>query len=206
MDMDALGLLREDHRRLEGLLERLEGADRSDLDGRAALVGQVRTAVRQHVDQEEGMLYPAFEARASGPNIDPDMLPRGREQHRLLRVLVDDLGGLPPADERVEAKLRLLVGRVRSHLDDEDTGLFAATEDLVPDEELLDLGRRLEDRKRVVAAQEEIREDLRQMIQPVTDPRNRRWLAAGAGAVAVGSIVALWAARRGRRRRRLRRG
>jgi hemerythrin-like domain-containing protein len=199
--MDALGLLREDHRRLEELLERLERDDRSDPRGRARLIGQVRAALRQHVDQEEGLLYPAFEARASGPNIDADMAPRGREQHRVLRVLVDELGGLPPGDQRLEAKLRLLVGRVRSHLDDEDTGLFAATEDLVSDAELLDLGRRLAVRKRVVAAQEEIRKDLREVIQPVIDPRNRRLLAA-AGAVAVGSAVAMWAARRARRRRR----
>lgn len=58
--MDAPGLVRQDHRRLEALLERLERADLSDAEERTVLLAQLNTALRHHVDEEESLLYPAY--------------------------------------------------------------------------------------------------------------------------------------------------
>src|SRR4030095_12374976 len=55
-----------------------------------------------------------------------------------------------------EAKLTVLAEQVRNHLDTEDSVLLTAIEDLVDDDTLLELGRRMEQRERVIEARREL--------------------------------------------------
>jgi hemerythrin superfamily protein len=148
--MDALGLVRQDHRKLEALLERCEQTDRDSAEERAVLVDQLRTAVRHHVEEEESILYPAFRRRDDG------VLVRATEQHRLLARLADELAATPPTADAFGPRLRVLADQVHRHLDAEDGPILTALEDLLDDDALLDLGRRLENRRRVVAAQKDL--------------------------------------------------
>jgi Hemerythrin HHE cation binding domain len=149
--MDALGLVGQDHRRLEALLERCERADLSDVEERTVLLDQLNTALRHHVDEEESLLYPAY------PLPDRDLLTRGTAQHRLIITLADELATTPPDATTFQPKLHALATQIRAHLNAEDATLLTALESLLDDPALLDLGRRLEDRKHVVAAQESMR-------------------------------------------------
>jgi hemerythrin-like domain-containing protein len=146
--MDALGMVRQDHRSLEALLERCEQAGAGSAAERTALVGQLVTALRHHVDEEETLLYPAFGQRSG------DMVARAIEQHRQIATLADELAATPPGAEAFQPRLHALAQRVRSHLDSEDATVLTALEDVMDDAALLDLGRRLENRRSVVTAQE----------------------------------------------------
>jgi hemerythrin-like domain-containing protein len=148
--MDALGLVRQDHHRLEALLQRCERTDHDDAEERTALLGRLNTALRHHVDEEESLLYPAY------PLPDRTPLTRGTEQHRLITTLADELATTPPASTTFQPKLHALATHIRAHLTSEDATLLTALESLLDDQSLLDLGRRLEDRKHVVAAQESL--------------------------------------------------
>ena len=148
--MDALGLVRQDHRRLEALLERCERIDHHDAEERTALLAQLNTALRHHVDEEESLLYPAY------PLPDRTLLTRGTEQHRLITTLAGELATTPPDASTFQPKLHALATHIRAHLTVEDATLLTALEALLDDQSLLDLGRRLEDRKRVVASQESL--------------------------------------------------
>jgi hemerythrin-like domain-containing protein len=156
MGMDALTLVRQDHRKLEGLLERLEQRDGGDAEERAVLLDQLRTALRHHVDQEESFLYPIFRVRAERAGVHLPPLDRGAEQHRLIDRLAGELTGVGPDDSGFEAKVKVLAGLVRTHLDTEDSVLLTAVEDLIDDDTLLELGRRMEQRNRVVAARQKL--------------------------------------------------
>jgi hemerythrin-like domain-containing protein len=149
--MDALGLVRQDHRRLEALLERFQRADLTDVEERTVLLDQLNTALRHHVDEEESLLYPAY------PLPDRDLLTNGTAQHRLITTLADELATTPPDATTFQPKLHALATQIRAHLNAEDATLLTALESLLDDPALLDLGRRLEDRKHVVAAQESMR-------------------------------------------------
>jgi hemerythrin-like domain-containing protein len=157
--MDALGLVRQDHRRLEALLERCERTDHDDAGERAVLLAQLAAALRHHVDQEEALLYPAF------PLPDRDLLARGTEQHRLITTLADELTTIPPTADAFPPKLHALATQIRAHLDTEDATLLPALEALLDDPALLDLGRRLEDRKHVVAAQESLKTTTTELLR-----------------------------------------
>ncbi|MFL6296373.1 MAG: hemerythrin domain-containing protein [Actinomycetes bacterium] len=202
--MDALTLVREEHRRLEELLGRCERPEGDGGPDREVL-RQFQGAVRHHVDQEESILYPIFRERARQAEVDLASLDRAVEQHRLIDRLAGELTGPAPDGAAHKAKLTVLAQQVRNHLDDEDSVLLTAIEDLIDDDTLLELGRRMEQRDRVIAA----RRELAATLVP-GDTRSRR-LAALGGLAALGSaLLAILAHRRrqpprrrsGRRRRR----
>ena len=188
--MDALTLVRHDHHKLEELLQRCEGQDGH---GREAL-RQVQAAIRHHVDQEETILYMLFRERARQAEVDLAPLDRAVEQHRLIDRLAGDLIDPELDGDRRRARLTVLAEQVRTHLDDEDSVLLTAIEDLIDDDTLLELGRRMEQRERVIQA----RRELAATIIP-GGTRGRRVAAALGGLVAAGT--ALFAILAGRRRR-----
>jgi hemerythrin-like domain-containing protein len=203
--MDALTLVRQEHRKVEGLLERCERLEGDDEDERAVLVGQLQAALRHHVDQEEAVLYTIFRERARRAEVSLASLDQAIEQHRLIDRLSRELTG-SRAGDTFEAKLTVLIEQVRKHLDAEDSVLFTAIEDLIDDDTLIELGRRVEQRDRVIEA----RRELASVIPG--DTRLRRLATVLGGLVAVGTaLLAVLARRRrpppdpkaaGRRRRR----
>jgi hemerythrin-like domain-containing protein len=192
MGMDALTLVRQEHRKVEGLLERGERLRGDDEDERAVLVGQLQAALRHHVDQEEVILYTIFRERARRAEVSLASLDQAIEQHRLIGRLSREL-----TEERsggtLEAKLVALTKQVRKHLDTEESVLLSAIEDLIDDDTLIELGRRMEQRDQVTEA----RRELAAVIPGGT--RGRRLAAALGGLVAVGTALLAVLARRRRR-------
>jgi len=193
--MDALTLVRQDHRRLEELLQRCERLDGHGhgRGGRDAL-RQVEAAVRHHVDQEEAILYTVFRERARRAEVDLAPLDRALEHHRLIDRLAGELTDPGHDGDARRAKLTVLATQVRTHLDDEDSVLLTAVEDLIDDDTLLELGRRMEQRERVIEA----RRELAATIVP-GGRRTRRLAATLGGLVAAGSALFAVLARRRRR-------
>jgi hemerythrin-like domain-containing protein len=189
--MDAVTLVRQDHRRVENLLERVERLDGDDAGDRRVLLGQLQTALRHHVDAE-AILYTIFRERARRAEVDLATLDQAIEQHRLITRLAGELAATGPRDPALEAKLTVLVEQVRTHLDTEDSVLLTAIEDLIDDDSLLELGRRMEQRDRVVEARRELAE-----VVP-GGPRTRRVAAALGGLIALGTALLAVLSRRRR--------
>jgi hemerythrin-like domain-containing protein len=202
MGMDALTLVIQDHRKLEALLERCEQLDGDDEEERAVLLGQLRAALRHHIDQEESILYTIYRERARRAGVDQAPLDQAIEQHRLIERLSRELAEGEPDDDTLAARLTLLIEQVRTHLDTESSVLLTAVEDLIDDDTLLELGRRMEQRDQVIEA----RRELATMIPG--GPGTRRIAAVLGGVTALGAAVLVILARRrrppptSRRRRR----
>jgi hemerythrin-like domain-containing protein len=192
MGMDALTLVRQDHRKLEGLLERCEQLDGDDEEERAVLFGQVQAALRHHIDQEELILYTIYRERARQAGVDQGPLDQAIDQHRLIERLSRELTRGDPDDDTLAARLTLLIERVRTHMDTESSVLLTAVEDLIDDDTLLELGRRMEQRDQVMEA----RRELAAMVPG--GPRTRTAAALG-GLAALGTAVLAILARRRRR-------
>jgi hemerythrin-like domain-containing protein len=205
--MDALHLVRQDHRKVESLLERAERLEGDDEEERTVLLGQLRAALQHHVDSEESILYPIFRERAQRAEVDVASLDQAIEQHRLITRLAGELAATDPGGDGLKAKLTVLTEQVRNHLDTEDSVLLTAIEDVIDDDSLIELGRRMEQRDRVI----ESRRELASVIPG--GARGRRVAAALGGLVAFGTaILAVLSRRRrppeppaGPRRRRRRR-
>jgi hemerythrin-like domain-containing protein len=180
--MDAIGLVREDHRRLEALLDRCERTDHDNAEERTVLLAQLNAALRHHVDEEEALLYPAF------PQADGDLVARATEQHRRITTLADELTAIPPTADSFQPKLRVLADQVRTHLDTEDATLLTALEAELDDPALLDLGRRLENRRHVVAAQETLKTTTTRLL-PTPRQVATAVMAATAAAITLAAIT-----------------
>jgi hemerythrin-like domain-containing protein len=189
MGMDALTLVRQDHQKLEALLERCEQLDEEE---RAVLLGQLRATLRHHIDQEESILYMIYRERARRAGVDQAPLDQAIEQHRLIERLSRELTEGEPDDDTLAARLTLLIEQVRTHLDTESSVLLTAVEDLVDDDTLVELGRRMEQRDQVIEA----RRELATMVPG--GPRTRRIAAALGGVAALGAAVLAILARRRR--------
>jgi hemerythrin-like domain-containing protein len=190
--MDALTLVRQDHRRVENLLERVERLEGDDAKERSVLLGQLQAALRHHVDAEEAILYTIFRERARQAEVDLASLDQAIEQHRLITRLAGELAAAGPRAPALEAKLTVLVEQVRTHLDTEDSVLLTAIEDLVDDDTLMELGRRMEQRDRVMEARRELAE-----VVP-GGSRTRRVATALGGLVALGTALLAVLSRRRR--------
>ena len=190
--MDALTLVRQDHKRVENLLERVERLDGDVAGERAVLLGQLQAALRHHVDAEEAILYPIFRERARRAGVDLAPLDQSIEQHRVITRLAGELAATAPRDPALESKLTALTEQVRTHLDTEEAELLTAIEDLLDDDTLLELGRRMEQRDRVIEARRELAE-----VVP-GGPRTRRVAAALGGLVALGTALLAVLSRRRR--------
>jgi hemerythrin superfamily protein len=192
MGMDALTLVREDHRKIEELLERCEqlagNGDRQELDD---LLGQLLSAIRHHIDQEESILYTIFRERGRRAEVDLSPLDRAVEQHRLIEQLTSELAD-GSDDTTFKAKLTVLAEQVRTHLDEESAYVLTAVEDLIDDDTLTELGHRMELRDRVI-------ESRRQFANVIPGGRpGRRFAAALGGLAAVGTALLAVLARRRR--------
>ena len=190
--MDALTLVRQDHRRIEELLEQCERlAGNSDRHEFGILLGQLLAAIRHHIDQEESILYTIFRERARRAEVDLAPLDRAVEQHRLIDRLTSELTDAGSDDTTLKAKLTVLAEQVRTHLDEESAHVLTAIEDLIDDDTLIELGHRMELRDRVI-------ESRRQLANVIPGGRPGRRLAAVLGGLAAvgAALVAVLARRR----------
>jgi hemerythrin-like domain-containing protein len=191
--MDALTLVRQDHLKIEGLLERCEQlAGNEDRHERDVLFGQLLSAIRHHIDQEESILYTIFRERARRAEVDLAPIDRAVEQHRLIERLASELADAGSDGTTFKAKLAVLAEQVRTHLDEESGSVLTAIEDLIDDETLVELGHRMELRDRVI-------ESRRQLANVIPGGRPGRRLAAALGGLAAAGAAFLAVLARRRR-------
>jgi hypothetical protein len=138
--LDAIALLKADHRKVEDLFEKFENA-RSD--HKQALVQQICTELCIHATIEEEIFYPA----CKGEIEDEDLLEESYVEHDGAKVLIAELLDSEPDAEFDDAKVTVLSEMIKHHVKEEEQpgGMFA--EARKSGMYLAALGRRLKMRK-----------------------------------------------------------
>ena len=139
--MDALDLIKQDHKRLRKLLEHTleaEGAQREQQ------LDHLRAELVAHERMEEEVLYPRLrdEKKAHEPVLE------GYEEHHVADVLLDELLDVPPETDLWKAKVMVLKENVEHHMDEEEDVLFKGARAVLDRDELKRLGARMEQIKR----------------------------------------------------------
>ncbi len=119
--MDAIALLKADHKTVEALFRRFEQAGRHAKKLKRTLVDRMVRELAVHSVIEEQVLYPA--ARAKGEQLQDTVL-QALEEHHVAKWLLKELEDLPPDAERFEAKVRVLIENVRTHVKEEERVLL----------------------------------------------------------------------------------
>jgi hemerythrin superfamily protein len=116
---DAIALLKEDHRKVEGLFTKFESADDSRKE---QIIQEACQTLVIHTLLEERLFYPA----ARQPSTH-DMLDEAQVEHDAAKVLILELLAARRSDNYRDAKFKVLAEEIRHHVKEEEApdGLFA---------------------------------------------------------------------------------
>jgi hypothetical protein len=141
-NLDAIQLLKSDHRQVKELFEKFENADDKGRKEKIAL--KICAELSVHAKIEEEIFYPACEGK-----VEEDDLEEAYVEHDGIKVLVAEIEAGVPSDQFYNAKVKVLQEQVEHHVAEEERrleGIFAQARQAGLD--LDSLGLRLADRKK----------------------------------------------------------
>ena len=138
--MDAIDLLKQDHRKVEKLFSEIEKSK----DGRDRLFTELATELTVHAEIEEKLFYPA--AKDADPT--KDLVLEAYEEHKQVKMVLGDLEKADKNTEHWMAGLKVLMEDVQHHVKEEENELFPKVKDKVlSKQQLEELGTQLEQLK-----------------------------------------------------------
>jgi hemerythrin superfamily protein len=145
--VDAIKLLKEDHKKVKALFEEVEGLGERASTQRKNLFQKIDQELTLHSKIEETLFYPEFKKRAENSE-ERDEILEAYEEHGVVKVMIGELEDLDPKDEKYKPKLTVLKELVLHHVKEEEGELFPMARELFEPEELNRIG------DRIVAAKE----------------------------------------------------
>jgi hemerythrin superfamily protein len=119
--MDAIAMLKDDHRAVEALFKRFEKAGDRAFARKRSLVDKMVEELSRHAAIEEQLFYPT--TRATVPGID-DVVLESIEEHHIVKWVLSELENMDPREEAFEAKVTVLIENVRHHVKEEEGDYF----------------------------------------------------------------------------------
>ncbi len=138
--MDAIALLKADHKTVETLFRKFEDAGPNAKKLKRKLVDQIVRELAVHSVIEEMVFYPLVRSKADKLN---DQVLEALEEHHVVKWLLKELEDLPAEAERFDAKVKVLMENVRTHVEEEEKELFPAVRKAFAPKELRDMAEAL---------------------------------------------------------------
>lgn len=143
--MDAIVLLKDDHKTVRGLFREFEKTKESATpQAKRTLVDKIIKELTTHSFIEETIFYPA--AREAAPDTRDHVL-ESIEEHHVVAWMLSELQNLDPADETFDAKVTVLMENVRHHVDEEEKEWFPEVRKAMGRNRLQELGEQMEKAK-----------------------------------------------------------
>src|ERR1700736_1074381 len=139
--LDAVALLKADHRQVEKWFEEFGSARSSSK--KKLLATTICTALKVHTEIEEEIFYPAFLKATQ----DEDMHHEAVVEHDGAKNLIAQIEASGPEDDYYDAKVNVLSEMIKHHVREEEQpgGMFAESKKSKMD--LVELGQELAARK-----------------------------------------------------------
>jgi hemerythrin superfamily protein len=135
--MDAITLLKRQHREVSGLFERFHKA-RTGKQKRE-IFEEIGDSLAIHAAIEEKHFYPSVKKRATA-----DLLQEAVEEHLQIKRVIADLLRLDPGDATFAAKVKVLQDDVEHHVEEEESDLFPKVRKLFDTEDLESLAEAMQ--------------------------------------------------------------
>jgi hemerythrin superfamily protein len=137
--MDALELLKQDHKKVKELFEQAEGME--DGKEQKEIFKQIKKELETHTRIEESVFYPAMQKYEELE----DMVLEAIEEHKQVKTLLREMDDLAKDSDKFEPKLKVLMENVEHHAEEEEEGkMFPKVRELVDKADLEELGQELE--------------------------------------------------------------
>ncbi len=148
--MNALELLKHDHDRMKRMLSDLEGLGEGARARRRQLFEKAHKELAIHEQIEEEILYPTFKEQIRLK----DIVLEGYEEHHVVDLVVGEIEMTDVTDETWAAKIKVLKENIEHHVEEEETRMFVKARQIFDREELEEIGRKLQARKRELMREE----------------------------------------------------
>ena len=140
VQMNVLNLLKADHKKVAGILEKLEPTTERGVKTRNDSFMTLKMELDAHAYIEETYFYPVLEKAYE----THDIALKAVEEHAIVKELLAELGRLPKDDESWGAKLKVLKENVEHHVEEEEGEMFKKARKVLSGDELDALGARME--------------------------------------------------------------
>ena len=120
-EMDAIALLKQDHRTVEDLFSKFENA--SGEGRKQKLAEQICLELSVHTEIEEKIFYPACDGK-----VEEDLLKEAYVEHDGAKLLIAEILAGQPSDEYYDSKVKVLKEQIEHHVEEEEKrmeGLFS---------------------------------------------------------------------------------
>jgi hemerythrin HHE cation binding domain-containing protein len=132
--MNALELLKADHKKVKALFQQAEAAEESQLE---EICQHIKTELETHAHIEETVFYPAMEKYDELK----EMVQESREGHQEIKTQLEEL----IFDDELKSQLEALMETVEHHAEDEEEGeMFPKILELIDIQELQKIGDQLQ--------------------------------------------------------------
>ena len=143
--MNAFTLLKQDHEKVAGIMEKIDGTTERATKGREELFTQLKNELDIHARIEEEILYPTLEEYEETRDISLEAY----EEHALVKQLLEELAAAPKDDERWTAKFTVPKENVEHHVEEEEGEMFKKARKVLGEDEIENLGDRLQEAKQL---------------------------------------------------------
>jgi iron-sulfur cluster repair protein YtfE (RIC family) len=113
--MNAFTLLKDDHEKVAGILEKIDETTERATKGREELFTQLKSELDIHTRIEEEILYPTLEEYEETRAISLEAY----EEHAVVKQLLEELSSQPKDDEQWTAKFTVLKENIEHHVEEE---------------------------------------------------------------------------------------
>ncbi len=138
--MNAIELLKQQHREAEELFGKFEGASEGAEKTRERLCQQIGDALAIHAEIEEKIFYP--ESKQSNTE---ELLRESVEEHLAVKRELADIMKSDLDDPQFEAKMKVVKDLFLHHVGEEEQQLFPLIAKSCSDEELDEMGTRMQE-------------------------------------------------------------
>jgi hemerythrin-like domain-containing protein len=135
--LNAIELLKHQHREVEELFEKFERAQGSQ---QQSIADAIADKLAVHAAIEEQHFYPATRTART-----EDLLREAVEEHLSAKRVIADILDSDPSDPRFSAKVNVLKEQIEHHVKVEETELFPKVQKLFSKDELEDLAVVMQD-------------------------------------------------------------
>jgi hemerythrin-like domain-containing protein len=140
MSTDAIVMLKDDHKQILRAFRDFENAGDAAYKTKGNLVDKIIELLTVHTYIENEVMYPRV--RALVPELEDDVL-ESYEEHHVADLLVMELAGMKPDDERFTAKTTVLIENVRHHIEEEEDEWFPQVREALGRKVLQEIGAQM---------------------------------------------------------------
>jgi len=118
----VFGVLKKDHKKVQGLFDEFEDAE--DSRSKTRIIQETLRELEVHAKLEETLIYPAIRKKIDEQEIMDEAL----EEHHVAHVLINELKRMKHSDGRYEAKFTVLGESIKHHVKEEEDTMFPEAE------------------------------------------------------------------------------